>query len=404
MELKRETNENEEQFIWRLGKAKEDGLLDLSWEEIAAIINKEFRSDESEYRTEAAYRKPFSQAARFYEAGVFTTDINSPDYLRELQEQKHEIQKEKQKLTDERTALRRSLREAARKETLYDIMARAVEDYKPINYDYVPAEIEHGDNDLIIHLTDIHCGVTIESPFNVFNSDILLKRLNKYLDEILEIKNLYNAENAYVILGGDLIQGLIHLNARVEAKENLIEQIMKVSDYIANFLAVLSSHFNYVEVHTTAGNHSRSFAAKEETSRGENFDLLVPYVCSKALQNFNNVVFINNYLECDIAAFSVRGHMVYATHGDKDTPTNVVYHMTQFARKANMPLPDICYLGHRHKNGLTTVDGVKVIESGCVDGMDSFAISKRLVGSPEQTVTVVSQDKVIKALCDIQLD
>ena len=47
---------------------------------------------------------------------------------------------------------------------------------------------------------------------------------------------------------------------------------------------------------------------------------------------------------------------------------------------------------------------VKVIESGCVDGMDSFAINQRLVGTAEQTVTVVSEKHRIKALCDIQLD
>ena len=127
-------------------------------------------------------------------------------------------------------------------------------------------------------------------------------------------------------------------------------------------------------------------------------------MCKKDLKNIENVKFVDNYLDCDIATFKVRGHMVYATHGDKDTAKNVVYHMTQFARKARLPLPDLCYLGHRHTNGLTTVDDVKVIESGCVDGMDSFAIEKRLVGTPEQTVTVVTAKKRIKALCDIQID
>ena len=125
---------------------------------------------------------------------------------------------------------------------------------------------------------------------------------------------------------------------------------------------------------------------------------------TSALQNIENVCFKDNILESDIATFEVRGHMVYATHGDKDTANNVVYHMTNFARKAHLPLPDMCYLGHRHTNGLTTVDDVKVIESGCVDGMDSFAISKRLVGTAEQTVTVVSKEKRIKALCDIQIE
>ena len=54
IDLKRQENENEEQFIFRIGQAKDSGQLDMSWDEIADVINKEFRSDESEYRTEAA--------------------------------------------------------------------------------------------------------------------------------------------------------------------------------------------------------------------------------------------------------------------------------------------------------------------------------------------------------------
>jgi predicted phosphodiesterase len=215
---------------------------------------------------------------------------------------------------------------------------------------------------------------------------------------------MYQSENAYLILGGDNIVGLIHLNARIEAKENVITQIMTVTDLISDFIYELSKIFSKVEVHSTAGNHSRSTASKDETTKGENFDLLVPYICKKDLKNIDNVKFVDNFLDCDIATFKVRGHMVYATHGDKDTVKNVVYHMTNFARKAKLPLPDLCYLGHRHTNSLETIDDVKVIQSGCIDGMDSYTIDSRLVGTPEQTVTVVTEKHRVKALCDIPLD
>lgn len=401
--FKRLENENEEQFLWRIGQAKDNGLIDLNWDEIATVMNKEFREDISEYLSEAAYRKPYSQAKRFYEAGTFK-DLTQDAYIEELRESKHAITKEKQKLFDERTALNKLLREQGRMESMYDIVKRAIDEYRPVNFDYVPSVVEDSDNDLIIHLTDVHCGVNIDSPFNQFNTDILSQRLKKYLDEIYEIRNTYRSQNAYLILGGDLIHGIIHVNARIEAKENVVMQIMKVTDLISNFIYELSKMFQKVEVHTTAGNHSRSTPNKEECPRGENFDLLIPYACKKDLKNVPNVYIADNYLGYDIATFKVRGHMVYATHGDKDTPQNVVYNMTKFARKVNLPMPDICYLGHRHTNGLTTIDDVKIIESGCIDGMDSFSIDKRLVGTPEQTVVVVTEKRCIKALCDVQID
>ena len=396
-------NENESNYLWRLGQAKDNGLVEYSWDDIADIMNKEFRDDVSEYRSEAAYRKPYQQAKRFYESGVFK-DFSQEQYIEELREAKQEIRKAKQQLFDERTSYNKSLREQARRESMFDIVKRAIEEYRPIRFDYQPPTARKGDNDLIIHLTDIHCGVNINSPMNQFNTEILKERLQKYLDEIIEIQRMYQSENAYLILGGDNISGIIHLNARIEAKENIITQIMVVTDLISDFIYELSKVFNKVEVHTTAGNHSRSTASKEETIKGENFDLLVPYICGKDLKTVENVEFVSNYLDCDIATFMVRGHMVYATHGDKDTVKNVVYHMTNFARKAKLPLPDMCYLGHRHTNSMETIDDVKVIQSGCVDGMDSYTIDSRLVGTPEQTVTVVTEKHRVKALCDIPLD
>lgn len=403
MDLKRLETENEEQYLWRIGNAKDKGLIDIGWDEIADLMNREFRADESEYRTEASYRKPYQQAKRFADAGVFF-NLTEDAYMRELRFAKQDIRKEKQKLFDERVALNKTIREQSRIDSMYDMVKQAIDDYKPVRFDYTPKECIISDNDLIIHLTDLHCGVNIKSPLNEFNSRILADRLLKYLAEIKDIQETYYSESAYVILGGDMIQGLIHTNARIESKENVVLQIMTISDLVSNFLYELSKMFRTVEVHTTAGNHSRAVSSKEEAIHGENFDLLIPYVCKKDLKNVQNVVFVDNILDADIATFEVRGHMVYATHGDKDTVANVVYHMTQFARHAGLPLPDLCYLGHRHCNGLTTVDGVKVVESGCMDGADTFAIEKRLLNSPEQTVTVVTKEHRIKALCDIQLD
>jgi len=293
--IQRQENENECQFLWRLGQAKDKGILDMSWQEIADVMNKEFRDDVSEYLSEAAYRKPYQQANRFWNAGAFSK-LSEDEYISELREAKHEIRKEKQKLFDERTALNKTLREQGRLESTFDVVKRAIQEYQPAKFNYEYHKDEKSDNDLVIHLTDIHCGVEIESRFNSFNFEILKERLKKYITEILNIKYLYKSENAYVILGGDLIQGLIHVNSRIESKENIVEQIMKVTDLISNFLYNLSQHFNIVEVHTTAGNHSRSTASKEDSVRGENFDLLIPFAAKKELQNITNIHFKNKYL------------------------------------------------------------------------------------------------------------
>lgn len=397
--------ECEEAYLWRIGQAKDSGELDMDWESITKIINCLFREDESKYVGESVYRKDYSKVKKFVNAGVFVPKSNSEDnYLKELRLQEQVIQKEKQKLFDERIGLKKLLREQSRREELFEIVKRAIDEYEPIVFDYAPVPIVDGDADMIIHITDIHCGVNIKSPFNTFSFEILQKRIKKFLDEIFEIQKMHHAQNAYVVLGGDLVQGLIHTNGRIEAKENIVEQIKKVSDVLGHFIDELRYSFENVYVFITPGNHSRSTASKEESVKGENFDLLVHYVLRKDFKNVENVHVIDNELDVNIATFDIRGWRVYASHGDKESEKTVVYNMTKLARKANYPLPDICLLGHYHSNGVTTVDGAKVISTGCLDGMDTYAIDNRYVGAPEQSVTVVTKNKRIKGWYDIQLN
>ena len=39
--LKKEDNENTNEYIWRMCDYKDKGLLDLNWEQVGELINKE---------------------------------------------------------------------------------------------------------------------------------------------------------------------------------------------------------------------------------------------------------------------------------------------------------------------------------------------------------------------------
>ena len=390
-DLHRLENENEEQFIFRLGSAKDSGELDMSWEQLAEIINKEFRSDESEYRSEAAYRKPYQQAKRYFEANVFKTYKDEDSYFKELQIQKQNLEKEKVKTRDERNELKRIIREEARKESYKEQIIRTISEYhgKPLSYDENKQfnGVIKSDNDLIVSCTDIHAGIEINNYFNKFNEDILKDRFNQYLDKIFEVQLRHGSENVNLILS-ELVSGIIHNELRIENNQNLIEQFLTVTDYISQFLAELSYHFNNVNVYICPGNHSRISPKKEDSLKGENIDhLALPFLEAK-LQNFKNIYFNKNTIEESIAMFSVRNNIVMASHGDKDAPSNVVQKFTLLFGMR----PDLVYLGHRHQNGLTTVYNCKVIESGCMSGVDNYALDLRINGYPSQTISVVTKD------------
>lgn len=389
MNLHKLESENVEQFIWRLGQSKDSGVLNMSWDEIADIINKEIGNEDTPY-SEAAFRKPYQQAKRYYDAGVFK-ELTNEEYAKELEYQRQELAKQQIKTRDERTELNRLIREQARRESYKDQVLRSISEHDchPLSYDETKRfdGVIKSDNDLVISMTDLHAGIEIDNYFNKFNEDILRDRLNHYLDRIFEVQLRHGSENAYVILS-ELCSGIIHPTLRIENNQNLIEQFLTVTDYLSQFLAELSYRFEKVEVFVVPGNHSRISPNKEESLRGENIDLLaLPYLSAK-LQNFKNIEFIENDMEETIAMFSVRDKIVMASHGDRDDPKTVVQKFTLLFGVR----PALVYLGHRHTNAMSTVYDTKVIQSGSLSSTDDYCLDKRLRNKAEQTISVVTKD------------
>lgn len=382
MNLKKEEFENDEQFIWRLCQAKDSGLLDMSWNEVADILNKELDMSDMPF-TASAYRKPYQQAKRFHDAGVF----GEIDESSEIVAQRHELEKEKVKLRDERNELKRLLREQARKESFVEQVKRAVVDNVERRIGHKDKVYLHGDTDIVVTLTDLHTGIVIDNSWNKFDEDVLKDRLRKYLDKICEVSERHNVENAHVIIS-EIISGLIHTPLRIESNQNVIEQFLTAADLIADFLYELCDMVDTVHVYVTPGNHSRVVANKNELAKAENFDhLIIPYIGAK-LQNENDIVFHVNDIEESMAVFSVRGSNVVAVHGDKDDPKSVVSKITMMLDYR----PSTIFMAHRHTNAMHTEYDTKVITSGCLSGSDNFCMDKRLRNRPEQVIAVFGND------------
>ena len=143
-------NENEEQYIWRVAQAKDNGLIDMSWDKLAEKINEECRESEDEYYTESAYRKPYNHAKRFYEAGVFSK-FDEDGYVEKLDDQKRELEKAKIAFRDERNGWNKQNRIEARIEEKLDNLERSLQEIGKVNFVADnDVEIREGDNSLIV--------------------------------------------------------------------------------------------------------------------------------------------------------------------------------------------------------------------------------------------------------------
>lgn len=379
-DYKRFDGETDDALILRICRDKD---IIGSWEDVCEILNNLLGAN---YRPNT-YRNRFQNYDKFRQADLGATESS---LLEEIKEQRKELEKERIKFRDERNEYNRIIREEARKESYIDMVKRMLSDYAPKSLNYTIPPSYKSDTDMVLVVSDLHCGIEVNHYLNHFDSDILADRFVTCLSKVIEIQNRHQSENITVLIS-EVISGLIHENLRCENNENIIEQFLTVTQYLSDFLTELSKHFNNVEVLVMPGNHSRVTPKKESSLKGENIDnLLIPYL-SAVLQNISNIHFHKNNIDESIAMFSVRNNTIYAVHGDKDAPNNVVQNLTmQYGI-----CPKLIYMGHRHKNSMETVYNTKVISVGCWSGVDNYAIDNRYNTRPETVLSVIDENGLV---------
>ena len=401
--LKRLDGETENQTLWRLGNAKASGVLgDITWPEVAEFMNKTYREDETQYYDSSAYRKRYKNFSDAYEE-LFSKDNFTNEQLINLEEKKRELEKAKIKLRDERIDYQKSIREDARRESFIELIERSMAaNITP--FDYKPSPIIDSNEDMVVCLSDLHAGIEVQNWWNTYNTGILRQRLHKYLDEVYDIQKLHQCKVCNVVLGGDQVSGLIHNNLRLQNNENVVEQLKIAVTYIGEFIHELQGWFEEINIYSVSGNHSRLNANKDDHLKGEELDDIIPFCLKLQFVNNNKVNICDGVLQkidSTIAAFVTRGgKRFYVVHGDKDTPSNAVKNLTLISGTK----PDGIIMGHRHHNAYDTEHNVKIIQCGCVVGMDDYCVDKRISGEPEQCVFITSEKRAVKCFYDVGLN
>lgn len=390
-DLSRRAGESELEYHKRLvyGKLVDKTLSDVDYPELAeAVYGKQYSSDTAR---RMCYGSKYTLELMDDALDSAIASKSSADVIADLESKKIELAKERQKFFDQRTAYNKLLRDRAREEELNEIIERCISNGDLPELDYERHIDVSGNNDLLVSLNDIHYGANIDNAWGRYNSAICARMMNEYLDRILKIADTHQSENCIVWCAGDAISGKIHRSIQVTNKENVIEQIMGVSELIAEFLAVLSRHFNTVRFVSVAGNHSRIEDNKENAVTGERLDNLVEWYLAARMQNFDNVIITDDHkLDQTISVFQVRGKNYVMVHGDYDTPSKVQ------ALQAMIKEPIYAVLcGHLHHNQTDVVQGIKTIMAGSFQGVDSFCVEKRIYGTPQQMVCVCDENGVV---------
>lgn len=393
--LERKPNESNAGYHRRLvyGKLVDKTLSDIDYSELSPYVYGQ------KYSSDVARRMLYGSCRTLQlldqEQKQSITDRQT---LSDLDSKIVELKKEQQRFYDQRTAFNKAVRERARQEELNDIIVRQVNSGSLPTLNYVEHDIAPSDNDLLVGLNDIHFGAVVSNYWCEYNSTICAAMMANYLDRILAIARTHQSENCIVFANGDLISGAIHHQIAVSNKENLIEQVMGVSELIAEFLTVLSRHFNEVRFVSVAGNHSR-LDQKDRAVQQERLDDLTEWYLQARMAAFENVIIgYGEKIDSTMYLMNVRGKNYVGVHGDYDpTPSHIQALQTMVGKPIYAVL-----LGHKHHCCTDNVQGIRTIMSGGFLGVDDFCVSKRIFGKPEQIVCVCD-DTGIRCTYNVEL-
>lgn len=394
IDLHRLDGENEEKFIWRLGCAKEAGLIDLNWDEIAEIINKEFRTDESEYRAESAYRKSYSQAKRFFEAGVFNVYKDEDSYIKELQVQKRELEKTKAKLQTEKLEYNRWLREEARDELITEKICKAITSLTHID---IPAYIEpkHNPRGFVLVYGDEHFGVEYELKglfgdiINAYSPEIFEERMWDLFNQTVEIVQKENIDTLHVFNMGDFNDGILRVSQLMKLRYGVIDGTIKYANFISNWLNELTRYVR-VKYQSTNGNHSelRMIGQPKGTFTEDNMGKIVTEFIRTKLKDNPNFTYIENptgFIYAQVACNTILG-----IHGEVK---NMKTATDEFSKIYNVPIQYLL-AGHLHHNKTEEIGiNSEVINVGSIIGVDNYSLSLRKTANASAKLLIFEQTR-----------
>ena len=317
-------------------------------------------------------------------------DENNCDYdaIKDLENLRDEIYKERCRLQDIQREKRNDLRVEARFENLLEVVkdnigfmpTYEIKDFKPINKN-------QDKKYAILQLSDWHCGALVDNQFNYYNVDTMVDRATKVRNNALEYCKLHNVTDLVIEINGDMVNGAIHVSSRVESEEGVIQQVITVTDVLAKLINSMKPYFNSIKIVTTLGNHGRLTPNKSDSITNENFEMLIPTMLRDKLSDIK----IIDSKGLDFTKYEIDGKIIMVSHGQNDSMTKVI---SDFSKMFKV-VPNEVHLGHTHSYTDINDCDIKVTVNGSLIGSDDYAVTIRKVTTPSQNLIVYEKDRCI---------
>jgi hypothetical protein len=389
--LQKLANENESQYIWKVGQAKDSGLIDNTWEELTPILNAQCGISEEDFRGSSAWRKRYRVMQQAWD-DVFSQQMFVDEHAASIKEQTDELYKAKRQLWDQRREYNKMLVSDARADHLAEKLIEAANLVPLKNYSNVFTFNNHmSEEEAVLCLSDWHYGQVTNNIWNSYNTEICKERVSKLFGKVANALQEHGIKKLHIVLLGDFVNGAIHTTSRVAAEENTCEQLMHVSEILANFINMLSAYVYEVDVYSTYGNHARIVQKKDDSIHADNLERVIPWWLKQRLKDNDKINIIDSeYYE--FIYFPVCGYNVVCTHGDLDKFRDLGVTINSIFTKKYGKTIDYTFTGDKHHLEAFEQFGIESSLVGSLCGTDEFANNRRLYANPMQTLCIFSHE------------
>ena len=400
--LKKLPSENEAQYIFRIGQAKQNNLITDTWGELSPILNKELGYEEEDWKGESAWRKRYRNYLEAYEQ-IFSKSEFCETRASEIEDQINELFKIKKQVQDQRRELRNILTPDARFDNLTEKLiesANHLSEIKPLVFeDYI---LDTTDSEAVIAWADWHYGMVTDNIWNKYNTDICRQRVSDFVSKSIKHIQRHGVKTLHIMLLGDAAHGSIHTGCRVASEEDACDQLMESSEIMAEAINELSSYVSEVNVYATYGNHLRTIQNKNDSVHSDNMEKLVPWWLEWRLKKNSKV----NIVKSDYYEFlylNVCGYNIVGAHGDLEKFKQFGLTVnTLFTKKYGKTIDYTISADKHHIEEFETM-GIEstLVRSLC--GTDEHANNHRLYSEPGQTLMIFTPEDGRQCTYNIKL-
>lgn len=387
-----ERREGEESYEYglRLIETKiEQKPDDLDWEDIIEATGIDCHRDSLRKAASVTPYSGYAVAQYFKKKYALQDATEQNEYMDELDFKIAEMRKEAKRFYDQRREFNKMVDRIGRSENLEDRLIEAAHELNKV----LPLTINKStdfmtdNSEAVIVFADWHYGMVTDNIWDRYDTQVCRYRVTKLVERAIERIRLHKCQKLHVVLLGDAAHGSIHTSARVASEELTCDQIMQVSEIMAQAISALADEVKQTVIHATYGNHLRTVQNKNDSIHADNMEKLIPWWLEQRLQSRGDIVFPESeYYE--FLYFSVCGYNICAAHGDLDRVKNAGKTLhTLFAKKYSSDIDYVILADKHHKEEFEEL-GIESMIAPCLCGTDDYANGKHLYSTPAQLMMV----------------